>query len=112
MNVNVRVSTHLECKALNGQRRLEISPLASYLTERNKGMHYLCVCVCVGLGTVVLFITVTSLQEVPGVDSLWPLCGVLMYHLTFCSTDVVTAAVSHVSSLAVSSTDITMYQWT
>ena len=63
----------------------------------------MCVCVC----AVVLLIAVTSLQEVPGFDSLWPL---LMYELTFCSADVVTAAVSRVSTFALSSTDITMYE--
>lgn len=57
------------------------------------------VCVCVGLGTVLMLITVTSLHEVPGFDSLWPLCGALTYHLTFCSTDVITA-VSRVSSVS------------
>lgn len=67
---------------LGGPQRLEISYTDSHLSILSDRIQSTCkvivhahvyVCVCEGLVTVVLVITVTSLQEVLGFNLLWPL---------------------------------------
>lgn len=67
---------------LGGPKSLEISYTDSHLSILSDRIQCTCkvivhasvyVCVCKGLGTVVLVITVTSLQEVLGFNLMWPL---------------------------------------